>query len=195
MPRPASGVQTAETQKAGITFTDWKGQSISQALPTAGGNQSMADIEALANAIADCSNACYSELRNNETKSWKDGDLRTLDDAEASVHEVIVLVFPHDTDPDKNREVLIPAYDAQYILPGGAVWLGNTDIQAVITASLAVFNDDDNALNPDNYHGENVYAFTSTRKGTSKKGTKVRTIPLAEATDSTQPSEQPGENP
>lgn len=195
MPQPTSGVQTVGRNAGAITFTDWEGKSLSQSIPTAGGSTTMGAVQDLAEAIADVSNACFSELRNNETKKWKDGDLRVFDDAQASCAQVIVLIFPHDTDPDKNHEVLIPAYDAQYVLSGGAVDLLNADIQNVVDKALDILNDDDNALNPDNYHAENVYAFTSTRKTNGRKGVRVRSIPILEEPDGDAPDDAPGDLP
>lgn len=197
MPVPDGGAQTLVNKGGSITFTDYRGRSISQKLKGAGGDVSRGDIKGLADNIAQASNACYTRIEAANREEWKDGDLVFYDEAESSAAECIVIVLVHDTNPQQNQEVLIPAFDASLLVPGtNQVDLSNGLIQDIITSAIGIVNDDDNVLNPDNYHAENVYAYTTTRKVSGNKGSASRSLPApSEPGDGDSPPQEPGDNP
>lgn len=196
MPRPDTGVQNPVHKGGSIRMIDYRGRTIGTSLKSAGGDVSRGDMETLANLIGDASNATYNSVEIHNRIEWNDPDLNFFDEAEASVSEVIVIVLLHDTDSAQNQEVLIPAYDASLLIPGtNIVNVADTRIVAISDAALGIVNDDDNALNPDNYHG--FRAFTTTRKASSgHRGTSARNLPApVEATDTDEPGEAPGNLP
>lgn len=194
MPRPNNTSQIVN-KRASITFTDYKGRTLSQSIKTNGGDLSFGDVTALAEAIADCSNACFSRIEDSHEESWRDSDLRFYDDAEASVESVIVVVLLHDTDASQNREVLIPAYDASMLIASSdVVDITNPSLLAVVNAALSVANDDDNPLTGDVYH--DWRAYTTTRRSSSKRSKPSRVLPVpTESGSGDNPPDLPGEMP
>lgn len=194
MPRPTAAVQTLDDKGGSITFMDYRGRTISQNIKSKGGDVSRGDVEGLAELIADASNACYTSVKANNQKRWKTGDLIFFDEAEASVSEVIVLVFPHDTDPAKNQEVIIPAFDASLLVPGSnVVNMDDARIVAIIADALDIMNDQDLGVLPNDYHAEHVYGFTTTRKVSGNKGGVNANLPApVEALNADAPGDEPG---
>lgn len=198
MPEPTSGVQTQVNKGGSITFMDYRGRTISQKLKGKGGDVTRGDMKGLADNIAQASNACYTRIEASNREEWKPGDLAFFDEAEASVSEVIVIVFLHDTDPQQNQEVLIPAYDASLLFPGtNIVDMSNGLITDIIASAIGILNDDDGGvLLPDDYHAENVYAFTTTRKVSGNKGSRNLNLPAPIEPDTgDSPPMEPGDNP
>lgn len=193
MPAPG-GTQQINRKRASITFMDFQGNTLPQSIRTSGGDISMGDVLQLADAIAECSNACYIKAKNDHEREWNVQDMRFRDEAQSSVENVIVITLLHDTDSRLNEEVLIPAYDAS-LLESDMTTVKVTDarIIAVANAALAIANDDDNALNPDNYHGWTAYK--SLRRVSKSKGNKNLNLPLPVEPDTGDPDEGPGDNP
>lgn len=197
MPEPTGGVQTQVNKGGSITFMDYRGRTISMTIKGKGGDVSRGDMKGLADNIAQASNACYTRIEARNKEEWKNGDLRFYDEAEASCSEVIVLVFVHDTDPQQNQEVLIPAYDASLLVPGtNTVDMGNGFITDIIGSALGILNDQDLGVLPDDYHEENVYGYTTTRKVSGNKGGVNLNLPApTEPDDGDSPPQEPGDNP
>lgn len=199
MPRIQGTPQTIVKKGGSITFKDWSNRTLSQTIQSLGGDVSEGDITDLAELIADASNATYTRAVAKNSREWKDADLTFFDEAEASVEKVIVIVFLHDTDSRRNQEVLIPAYDASLIVPGGGnqVNISDARITAIATAAVGILNDRDvGDLSPDEYHVENIYAYTTTRKVSNGRGTVNPNLPAPiEATNADSPGDEPGNLP
>lgn len=195
MPQPNGAGQQQINKGGSITFWDYQGRAQNTSLKSAGGDVSRGDMEDLANKIAQCSNACQKRVSIHNEIMWNNADLRFFDDAEASVEQVIVITLLHDTDPNQNQEVLIPAYDASMLMADmSTVDVTNQKIIDVATRALSIVNDDDNAVNPDNYHGWRAYK--TVRKAGNSKGRVALNLPLpTESTDTDNPPDLPGELP
>lgn len=192
LPGPAVGAQVQEQKGGSVVFTDYQGRNHSQVIYTSGGIASLTDIQGLAQKMALCSNACYSKYVAFENIQVKDADLRFYDEAEASVSQVLVIVAEHDTTPALNRRLEIPAYDASLLLSDMRTPdKENAKLLDVVNAFLAICNDDDDAINPDDYHSWRAY--TTTRKQTGNRGT-VRSLPApSEPGQADNPPPEPGE--
>lgn len=192
MPGPAALAQVQEQKGGSVVFTDYQGRNHSQVIYSAGGIVSLTDVQGLAQKMALCSNACYSKYQSFESIQVKDADLTFYDEAEASVTNVLVIVAEHDTVPALNRRLEIPAYDASLLLSDMRTPdKNNAKLLDVVNAFLAICNDDDNAVNPDNYHSWR--AFTSSRKQQGSRGT-VRSLPApTEPGQADNPPPEPGE--
>lgn len=90
-------------------------------------------------------------------------DAQAFDDDHTSVSDLGYLVFVRNDNDTQFREVLeIPALDASYVLPGGAIDSDNADIAAVITAAEAVLN---KRFAPEDTKYRFSYGKISDRKG------------------------------
>lgn len=194
MPRYAPGAQVVVKKGGSVSFTDYQGNTHSQYIKGGGGDISRGDMEDLANKIADCSNACQSRVSINNEITIKDADLVVYDEAEGTVANVLVIVLIHDTDNRLDQTVEIPAYDASLLMADHRTPdPSNPLLIAVATRALQIANDDDDELNPDDYHSWRAY--TTTRKMGGRRP-KVRNIPApVEPEGNELPPDEPGQNP
>lgn len=195
MPRPNGAGQQQINKGASFTFWDYQGRHQSFTLKGAGGDVSRGDAETLANLIADMSNGCQKRVSIHNEIQWNNADLRFFDEAEASVEQVIVVTLLHDTDPRQNQEFLIPAYDASLLNSDmNTVNVSNATLINAANTALGIVNDDDNPVNPDNYHGWRAYK--TVRKAGNSKGRVALNLPLpVEPEGGDLPGELPGSNP
>lgn len=195
MPRPIGAGQQQINKGASFTYWDYQGRFQSFSLKAAGGDVSRGDAETLANLIADMSNGCQKRVSIHNGIEWNNADLVFYDEAEASVGEVIVVTLLHNTDPRQNQEFLIPAYDASLLLSDKqTVDTVNATLVAAAAAAQGIVNDDDNALNPDNYNGWRAYK-TYRKPGNMKGGVSLNLPDPVEPEGGDLPGELPGSNP
>lgn len=161
MPVPSG--QMINDNAARITFVDFAGGRIPQRVRTSGGGVNTDADKDLAEAIAAVSNASLAEYGKDEKNKWRESDFIFHDDAHSNGEKQLVLTFVHDTDPEKTREVIIPApkrslFEDDEVTPK---W-SDTALQLVVSKAEDLINDDGSGLNPGDFH--TVRGRLTTRK-------------------------------
>lgn len=183
------GVQHVNKKYAAITMIDFTGQRHNQTVYTSGGDLGT-QHEELGELISKASNAHLLEARKMSSRAFKYQDLKFYDEAHATVDKVIVIAFQHDTDPKIKRYIYIPAPDASLLLADGiTVDTTNPLFDAVRQKAEDIINDDDNALNPGDFH--TYTAWLANHKITNRKSVNLN-LPAPIEPDGGDPPDAPG---
>lgn len=191
MPQPGALTDHINRNGATLKFTDVNGTVHSQFVMNSGGGVNTNADRDLGQAIGECSNACLSAYGKSEMNEWKTADLLVYDEAHASVSDMIVIVFQHDTEPGITREVIIPAPDmslflADHITPDPS----NAKLAAVIDKAKDLINDDGAIVDAGDFHSYHMY-FTNRK--VNRKRSVVTDLPAAvEPGAASQPPQAPG---